>query len=73
MGLLVSRLLKSLVKKSEKNLFSAQMKKSKNMWKGIRSSIAVKHSSPSNIHMLTHKSATATDPLVYSRKKPNRM
>ena len=69
MGLLVSRLLKSPVKKSKVNFFSAQMKKSKNIWKGIRTSIAVKHSSPSNIHMLTQKSATATDPLVYSRKK----
>ena len=36
---------------------------SKNIWKGIRSLIAVKHSSTSNIHMLTHKAAAATDPM----------
>ena len=33
------------------------------MWKGIRSLIAVKHLSASNIHMLTHEGATVTDPL----------
>ena len=36
---------------------------SKNIWKGIRSLIAVKHSSTSNIHMLTHNRAAATDPM----------
>ena len=32
-------------------------------WKDIRSLIAIKNSSASNIHMLTHKVAIATDPL----------
>ena len=35
----------------------------KNIWKGIRSCIAVKHSSAPNIHMLTHKGAAVTNPL----------
>ena len=35
----------------------------KNIWKGIRSLIAIKNSSASNIHLLTHKGATVTDPL----------
>ena len=62
-----------------RNLFSTPRKKSKqnyydqffennlvnftNIWKGIRSLIAIKHSSASNVHMLTHKGATVTDPL----------
>ena len=55
------------MKKSKQNYFEQFFKnnlsKLKNIWKDRRSLIAIKHSSVSNIHILTHKSATVTDPL----------
>ena len=51
------------MKKSKQNYYERFLKNLRNIWKGIRSLIAVKHSSASNIHMLTHKAAAVTDPL----------
>ena len=55
------------MKKSKQNYYEQFFKNNlnnlKNIWKGIRSLIAIKHSPASNIHMLTHKGATVTDPL----------
>ena len=55
------------MKKSKQNyyerFFKNNLKNPKNIWKGIRSLIALKHSLASNIYMLTHKAATVTDPL----------
>ena len=55
------------MKKGKQNYYELSFKNNlnnlKNIWKGIRSLIAIKHSSASNIHMLTHKGATVTDPL----------
>ena len=55
------------MKKSKQNYYERFFKNNlnnfKNIWKGIRSLIAIKHSSPLNIHMLTHKGATVTDQL----------
>ena len=60
-------LLSTLMEKSKQNyyeqLFKNNLKNLKNRWKGIRSLIAIKNSSASNMHMLTHKGATVTDPL----------
>ena len=56
-----------LMKKSKQSyyerFFTNNLNNLKNIWKGIRSLIAVKYLSASNIHMLTHKSAAVTDPL----------
>ena len=53
--------------KSKQNYYERLVKNNlnnfKNIWKGIGILIAIKHSSASNIHMLTHKDATVTDPL----------
>ena len=61
------KLLSTLMKKSKQNyheqFFKNNLNNLKNIWKGIRSLIAIKHSSASNIHMLTHKGAIVTDPL----------
>ena len=43
--------------------FKNNLNNLKNIWKDIRSLIADKHSSASNIDMLTHKGAAVTDPL----------
>ena len=43
--------------------FKNNLNNLKNIWKHIRSLIAIKHSPASNIHMLTCKGATVTDPL----------
>ena len=55
------------MKKSKQNYYERFFKNNlnnlKNIWKGLRSLIAIKHSPASNIHMLTHKGATVTDPL----------
>ena len=55
------------MKKSKLNyceqLFKNNLNNLKIIWKGIRSMIAIKHSSASILHMLTHKGATVTDPL----------
>ena len=60
-------LLSTLMRKCKQNyyewFFKTNLNNLKNIWKGIRSLIAIKHSSASNIHMLTHKDATVTDPL----------
>ena len=53
------------MKKSKQNYYERFLKNNlnnlKNIWKGIRSLIAIKHSPTSNMHMLTHKGATVTD------------
>ena len=55
------------MKKSKQNYYDQFFKNNltnlKYIWKGIRRLIAIKHSSASNVHMLTHKGATVTDPL----------
>ena len=55
------------MKKNKQNhydrFFKNNLNNLKNIWKGIRSLIAIKHSLASNIHMLTHKGATVTDSL----------
>ena len=55
------------MKNSKQNYYERFFKNNlnnlKNIWKGIRSLIAIKHSSASIIHMLTHKGAPVTDPL----------
>ena len=51
------------MKKSKQNYYERFLKNLRNIWKGIRSLIAVKHSSASNIHVLTHKGAAVTGPL----------
>ena len=55
------------MKRSKQNYYGRFFKNNlsnlKNISKSIRSLIAVKHSSASNIHMLTHKGAAVTDPL----------
>ena len=60
-------LLSTFMKKRKQNYYERFFKNNlnnlRNIWKGIRSLIAIKHSSASNIHMLTHKGATVTDPL----------
>ena len=60
-------LLSTLMKTSKQNYYEQFFKNNlnnlKNIWKGIRSWIAVKHSSAPNIHMLTHKGAAVTNPL----------
>ena len=60
-------LLSTFMKKSKQNYYERFFKNNlnnlRNIWKDIRSLIAIKHSSASNIHMLTHKGATVTDPL----------
>ena len=52
------------MKKSKQNyykqFFKNNLKNLKNIWKRIRSLIAIKHSPASNIHMLTYKDATVT-------------
>ena len=54
------------MKKSKQNCYEQLSENNlhdlKNVWKGIRSLITIKHSSALNIHMLTHKGATVTDP-----------
>ena len=53
-------------KKAKKTIMNNSLKwiyGEKYIWKDIRSLIAIKHLSASNIHMLTHKGATVTDPL----------
>ena len=54
------------MKKSKQNcseqLSENNLNDLKNVWKGIRSLITIKHLSALNIHMLTHKGATVTDP-----------
>ena len=53
------------MKKSKQNYYERFFKNNlnslKNIWKGIRSLTAIKHSPASNIHMLTHKVAAVTD------------
>ena len=53
--------------KSKQNYYERFFKNNfnnlKNIWKYIRSLIAIKYSSATNIHMLTHKGETVTDPL----------
>ena len=60
-------LLSTFMKKSKQNYYEQFFKNNlnnlKNIWKGIRSLIAIKHSPASNIHMLTYKGATVSDPL----------
>ena len=60
-------LLSMLIKKSKQNyyerFFRNKLKNVKNMWKGIRSLIAIKNLSTSNISMQKHKGTTVTDPL----------
>ena len=60
-------LLSTLMKKRKQNYYERFFKNNlnniKNIWKGIRSLITIKHSSALNIHMLTHKGATVTDTL----------
>ena len=60
-------LLSTLMKKSKQNYYERFFKNNlnnlRNIWKGIRRLIAIKNSSASNIHMLTHKGAIVTDPL----------
>ena len=59
-------LLSTLIKKSKQNYYERNyynLNNLKNIWKGIRTLIAIKHSSASNIHMLTHKGTIVTDPL----------
>ena len=60
-------LLSTLMKKSKQNYYEQFFKNNlnnlKNIWKGIRSLIAIKNSSASNMHMLAHKGATVTDSL----------
>ena len=60
-------LLSTLMKKSKQNYYEQFFKNNlnnlKNVWKGIRSLIAIKTSSASNMHMLAHKGAKVTDPL----------
>ena len=60
-------LLSTLMKKSKQNYYEQFFKNNlnnlKKIWKGISGLIAIKHSHASNIHMLTHKGATVTDPL----------
>ena len=46
--------------------FKNDLNNLKNIWQSIRSLIAIKHSSASNICLLTHKGATVTDPLHIS-------
>ena len=57
------------MKKSKQNYYERFFKNNlnnlKNVWKGIKSLIAIKHSPASNIHTLTHKGATVTDPLHF--------
>ena len=52
------------MKKSKQNYYELFFKNNvnnlKNVWKGVWSLIDIKHTSASNIHMLTHKSATVT-------------
>ena len=60
-------LLSTLMKKSKQNyfeqFFKSNLSNTKNIWKCIRSLIAIKHSSASNLHMLRHEDVTVTDPL----------
>ena len=60
-------LLSTLRKKSKQNYYERFFKNNlnnlKNIWKSIRSLIAIKHSSASHTDMLTHKGATVNDPL----------
>ena len=55
------------MKKSKQNYYEQFFKNNlnnlKNMCKGIRSLIVIKNLFASNMHMLTHKGATVTDPL----------
>ena len=55
------------MKKSKQNYYEQFFKNNlnnlKNIWKDIRSLIAIKNSFASNMHMLAHKGATVTDPL----------
>ena len=48
-------------KKQSKQFFKENLNNLKNIWKGIRSMIVIKHSSVSNIHRLTHKVVKITD------------
>ena len=61
-------ILSMLMKKSKQSYYERFFKNNlhnlNNMWKVIRSLIANKHSSASNIHMLSHKGATVIDPLL---------
>ena len=56
-----------LMKKSKQNYYERFFKNNlnnlKNIRKSIKSLIAIKHSPVSNIHMLTYKGATVSDPL----------
>ena len=53
------------MKKSKQNYYERLLKNNlnnlKNIWKDIRTLIAIKHSPASDIHMLTQKGATVTD------------
>ena len=55
------------MKKSKQNyyeqFFNNKLNNLKNIWKGIRSLMAIKHLPASNIHMLTNTGATVNDPL----------
>ena len=55
--------MKKSKQKYYERFFKNNLNNLKNIWKGIRNLIAIKHSSASNAHMLTHKGATVTDPL----------
>ena len=59
---LLSTLMKKIKQNYYERFFKNNLNNLKNIWKGIRSWIAVKHSSASNIHMLTHKGAVVTNP-----------
>ena len=60
-------LLSTFMKKSKQNyyeqFFKNNLNKFKNIWKDARSLIAAKHSSASNMHVLTHKGAEVTTPM----------
>ena len=55
------------MKKSKQNCYERFFKNNlnnlNNIWKDIRSLIAIKHSSAPNIHMLIYKGETVTGPL----------
>ena len=59
--------LSMLMIKNKQNYYEQFFKNNlnnlRNVWKCMRSLIAVKHSSASNVHMLTHEGAAATVPL----------
>ena len=55
--------MKKIKQNYYERFFKNNLNNLKNICKCIRSLIAVKHSSASNIHILKHKGATVTDPL----------